>query len=238
MRDVIHNIVAAAEEAGIEGMERVDPPYSLIPICDNDGVSASVLLAPDFGEHSPWCVPIDPCPRTPKGGVIPAALQVAQIEEDPDKAFVLAARVVALFPTEDSVREPVWRPLGPFQEVPRSPHLDVWESWILGVEKAIAEIPALVEKTQLSTAHNKALATREAAKANVALNKLYPNLRIVWHDDTDDDIDPSYQVRLEDSTGHRIYSARCEDLMSAIDNVTSWTWQTLIVKPHDCEIEA
>jgi hypothetical protein len=224
-RPTIDAILAAAREAGIEGMDAVERPFRGFPMADNDGVRDYILLAPDFGEHSPWTVQIDGRQGAPEPGVLPCAMQVAEIGDG-----VLVARLVALFHHTDAFR---WIALGPFQECP-SPSYDmsVWEDWILTVEEAIVAIPGRLESDAM------AMAEKQFKRANMRLQAEHPDLSFEWRDDSDNPVQPSHRVWLRDADGLEIYSATCEDAMSALDTVTAWTWRNLIIHPYDCETEA
>ena len=237
MNNVICNILDAAVEAGIEGMSCVEEPYSTIPIAENTGVIASVLLAPDFGERSPWCVRVEPSVHPPEGGVIPCAMQIARIEDDEYTAHVYAARLVGLFPTTKKTY--LWRPLGPFQEVLRSIFAEDWEKWILDVEEAIADIPELMESMAgRRRAAQKAIAEGQAEEwAKLAIEHTNRNLSVEVPGLRLRLCGPGH-VRLEDAHGRQLYAARCEDTPSALDTVKSWTYRTLIIHPYECEAEA
>ncbi len=224
-RPTIDAILAAAREAGIEGMDAVESPFRSFPMADNDGVTDYILLAPDFGEYSPWTVRIDERQGAPAPGVIPCAMQVAEIGDG-----VIVARLVALFRKTGAFH---WIALGPFQETPSPAYsMDVWEDWILTVEEAITAIPGKLESEAITAAF------RRFRQANMRLYAEHPDLSFEWVDDTDNPVEPGHRVWLRDADGRKIYSATCDDAMSAIDTVTAWTWRNLIIHPYDCETEA
>lgn len=228
-RATLDAILEAAREAGIEGMDAVEPPFSRFPFSENDGVTDYILLAPDFGEHSPWTVYIGEQEGATKPGVLPCAMQVAEIGDG-----VVVARLVALFRRpEDPDRTHFWRPLGDFQETPSpalSPISD-WEDWLLGIEQCITGIPAAL----MDRAAEKTLV--ELHRSNMRLQVLYPLFRFDWLDDSDNPVNPGHRVWLEDDIGREIYSAWSLSPVTALDVVTAWAWRTLIILP-DCEAEA
>lgn len=226
-RPTIDAILAAAREAGIEGMDAVESPFGSFPMADNDGVTDYILLAPDFGEHSPWTVQIDERQGAPAPGVIPCAMQVAEIGDG-----VIVARLVALFRKTGAFH---WIALGPFQECPAPSYdMSVWEDWILTVEQAITDIPDKLESGA------REMAERAFDRANMRLQTEHPDLAFEWADASylDDRVHFAHRVWLQDADGREIYSAECDDAMSALDTVTAWTWRNLIIHPYDCETEA